>query len=336
MAVVVTAKAAPVVVTGATGYIGSALCERLRAMRRPLLGAVRRMAPALPEDMQPVGDLAEADDETLDELLHGAAAVVHLAGRAHVMRERERDPEAAYRAANVETTARLAHAAVRNGVGRFVLASSVKVGGESSRRGRPLRPEDPPLPADAYGRSKLGGERALLAATQGTATAPIVLRLPLVYGRHAKGNFARLVRAVVARRTLPLASIDNRRSLLYLGNLVDAIIAALDAPEPPAGVHYVADAEAVSTPHLVRAVAVAWNVHPRLVAMPVPLLRIAGLLTGRRAAVERLAGSLEVDTASFRAATGWSPRYSLDAALAEAARSRTAAAMRGASRKRSL
>jgi UDP-glucose 4-epimerase len=101
-------------------------------------------------------------------------------------------------------------------------------------------------------------------------------------------------------------------------------------------VHYVADAEAVSTPHLVRAVAVAWNVHPRLVAMPVPLLRIAGLLTGRRAAVERLAGSLEVDTSSFRAATGWSPRYSLDAALAEAARSRTASAMRGASRKRSL
>jgi UDP-glucose 4-epimerase len=311
-----------VVVTGATGFAGSALCERLRQLRRPLLGSVRRAVPGLPADLQPVGDLAAADDDTLDELCAGAAAVVHLAGRAHVMREREADPERVYHAANVEATVRLARAAVRCGVRRFILASTIKVNGETSPRGRPLRPDDPPRPADAYARSKLAAEQALLAAAEGSPMVPVILRLPLVYGRCAKGNFPRLVKAVVTRRTLPLASIDNRRSLLYVGNLVDAIIAVLDVPQAPPGVHFVADAEAVSTPDLVRAIAAAWKVPSKLVPLPVPLVRVAALLTGRRAAIDRLAASLEADTSSFRETTGWTPRYSLDAALIETARAR--------------
>jgi UDP-glucose 4-epimerase len=214
-------------------------------------------------------------------------------------------------------------------VQRFVLASTVKVGGEASRPGRPLRPDDPPRPQDAYARSKLAAERALADAALGSAMTPIVLRLPLVYGRNAVGNFARLAKAVTLGKALPLASIHNRRSLLYVGNLVDAIVAALDAPVPPAGVHYVADAEAVSTPDLVRAIATAAGVRPRLVALPVPLLRMAGLLARRGDAIDRLAGSLEVDTQGFRAATGWTPRYSLDAALAHAVRQGRPAAGRG-------
>ena len=325
-----------VVVTGATGFVGRVLCERLRALHRPLLGAVRRTLAGAPADLQPVGDLAHADDEALDELCAGAEAVVHLAGRAHVMRERNADPELAYHTANVEATARLARAAVRSGVRRFVLASSVKVNGEMSAPGRPFRPDDEPHPADAYAHSKLAAERALFDAARGSAMVPVVLRIPLVYGRHAKGNFPRLVRAVVRRRTLPLASIDNRRSLLYVDNLVDAIVSVLDVPQAPPGVHFVADAEAVSTPDLVRAIAVAWRVHPRLVALPVPLLRFAGMLAGRGAAMARLAGSLEVDTTSFREATGWSPRYSLDAALAREARLRSAPPAAGTTRSPSL
>jgi nucleoside-diphosphate-sugar epimerase len=310
-----------VVVTGATGFVGRAVCERLQAARRPLLGTVRKAVPGAPAYLQPVGDLAVADDDTLDDLLSGAAAVVHLAGRAHVM-TRGGDDERAYREANVAATARLARAAVRCGVARFVLASTVKVNGETSPRAGALRPDDPPRPADAYARSKLEAERALLAAVADSATVPVILRLPLVYGRFAKGNFARLVKAVITRRTLPLASIDNRRSLLYVGNLVEAVMTVVDAEPAPAGVHFVADAEAVSTPDLVRAIAAAWKVPPRLVAMPMPLLRLAGVLAGRRAALDRLTGTLVVDTTSLRAATGWTPRYSLDAALIETARAR--------------
>ena len=311
-----------VVVTGASGFIGAALVARLRAAGRPLLGTVREAKAGMPGDLRPVGDLARAPDELLDDLLGGACAVVHLAGRAHVMRETLDDAEAAYRLANVETTARLARASMRAGVRRFVLASSVKAAGEASRPGRPLAPGDPPHPEDAYGRSKLAAERELFGIASGTPMAAAALRLPLVYGRHARGNFARLVAAVRAGRWLPFASIDNRRSVLYLGNLLDALQALLDVPQMPSGVQYVADAESVATPDLVRAIASAWRVQPRLAAVPVPLLRAAGRLLGRGAAVARLAGSLEVDTTSFREGTGWTPHWSLDAALAEVAAGR--------------
>jgi nucleoside-diphosphate-sugar epimerase len=228
-------------------------------------------------------------------------------------------------------TARFARAAVRAGVRRFVLASSVKAAGESSPPGRPLAPGDAPHPEDAYGRSKLAAERALFESAAGTSMAAAALRLPLVYGRHARGNFARLVAAVRARKTLPFASIRNHRSLLYLGNLLDAVEAMLDVPQMPPGVHYVADAESVSTPDLVRAIATAWRIKPRLTATPVPLLRAAGFFVGRGAAVARIAGTLEVDTTSFREGTGWTPRWSLDAALAEVAAGRDPQGARGCS-----
>jgi UDP-glucose 4-epimerase len=314
-----------VVVTGAAGFVGAALAARFRSAGRPMLGAVRGVFAGMAPDLEPIGDLAFARDDALEDLVSGAFAVVHLAGRAHVMHESAGDAERAYHAANVETTARLARMAARAGAQRFVLASSVKAGAESSRPGRPLSPGDVPRPEDAYGRSKLAAEQALFETAAGTKMAAAALRLPLVYGRNARGNFAELVRAVRAGHRLPFASIANRRSLLYLGNLIDAFEATLDAPRMPEGVHYVADAQSVSTPDLVRAIARAWHVEPRLVAMPVPLLRMAGWALGRRAAVRRLSGTLEVDTTTFRDATGWMPRRSLDEALAEVASSDTPA-----------
>jgi UDP-glucose 4-epimerase len=281
-----------VVVTGAGGFIGHALCGALRTRGRPLIGTVRGVRSGMPPDLQPVGDLADADDALLDDLCGGADAVVHLAGRAHVLEDAARDPEAAYRRANVQMTTRLARAAARTGVRRFILASSVKVNGESTRRAQPFVAGDAPQPEDAYARSKLAAERALLDAARDTPMVPIVLRLPLVYGKDAPGNFPRLVDAVRRGRRLPLASIANRRSLLYVGNLVDAIIATLDVPQANAGVYFVADAESVSTPDLVRAIAAAWRVRPKLYAMPVSLLRLAGVLAGRRTTIDRLTRSL--------------------------------------------
>lgn len=305
-----------VVVTGASGFIGSALCAQLRTSGRGLIGTVRSVRASMPPDLQPVGDLAEADDAVLDELVGGADAIVHLAGRAHVFDERAPDAEAAYRRANVEMTSRLARAAARAGVRRFILASSVKVNGESSPPGRPFRPDDAPRPGDEYARSKLAAERTLFEVARDSQMAAVVLRLPLVYGREARGNFARLLEAVRRGRHLPFASIRNRRSLLYVGNLVDAITAVLDVPRAKPGVYFVADTESVSTPDLVRAIATAWRVRPQLYSVPVPLLRLAGWITARRTTIDRLTRSLEVDTATFRETTGWIARWSLDAALA--------------------
>jgi UDP-glucose 4-epimerase len=307
-----------VVVTGAGGFVGTALCAHFRERGRPFIGIVRRMRDDLPRDFEPVGDMTQLTDALLEDIVGDAHAVVHLAGRAHVMVEADRNPGRAYSLANEDLTARLAAIAARSGVRRFILASTVKVNGESTPPGRPFRPDDPPNPQDAYARSKLAAEQALFAAASGSTMTAIALRLPLVYGRNAKGNFSQLVQAVAAGRRLPFASIRNRRNLLYAGNLVEAIDAAIATPAL-AGVHFVADTEAVATPDLVRAIAFAWRVKPQLVAMPVPLLRLCGLAAGRSTVVARLTDSLEVDTASFRAATRWAPRWPLDAALARIA-----------------
>lgn len=314
-----------IVVTGASGFIGTALCTHFRARGLSFIGTVRQMQKGLASDLQPIGDLSQLDDAALEDVVGGADAVVHLAGRAHVMVEAERNPARIYTEANVDLTARLAKIAARADVRRFILASSVKVNGERSRPGRPFRPDDAPNPQDAYARSKLAAEQALFDAAKESAMAAIALRLPLVYGRNAKGNFARLVQAVVSGRRLPLASVRNRRSLLYVGNLVEAVEAAIAAPALASGIHFVADAEVVSTPDLVRAMAVAWKVKPRLFAVPVPMLRVAGLAAGRSVVVARLTESLEVDTSSFREATRWSPRWSLDAALSRTASQHRAA-----------
>ena len=303
-------RAEPIAVTGANGFIGRAFCVHASAGGR----AIRRFVRA--HDAEPNGavaiDLARASVDDLAHRLEAVSTVIHLAGRAHVMRETASDAEAAYRVANVDATERLARAAIAAGVRRFVFASSVKVNGERTKPGRPFRPDDPSSPQDAYARSKLAAEVALHDIARGTPMESVVLRLPLVHGPGARGNFRRLVDAVRARRMLPLGAIDNRRSLLGLANLVDALDAAVDAPALH-GVHFVADAESVSTPGLVRAIARALDVEPRIVRVPVPLLQLAGFVTGRSDAVARLVNSLEADASSLVAATRWRPRaFALD------------------------
>lgn len=332
-----------IVVTGAGGFIGSAWCAHARAAGRQVHPWVRTHGEASMLAPSIAFDLESAAHDELVAALAGAYAVVHLAGRAHRPGDRARrvaaggpSPDAEMRGANVEATARLARAAVDAGVTRLVFASSIKVHGEATSPGRPFRPDDAPAPQDAYARSKADAETALLTAAAGTSMQPVILRLPMVYGRGAKGNFRRLVDAVARGAWLPLASIDNRRSLLSLANLMAALDAALDIPAGAARgtddrerradaaparmpqVHLVADADAVSTPQLVRAIAAALDVRPRLHQCPGALLRLAGAITGRSAAIARLTGSLEADTTSFTAWTGWRPRpFALDRAMVE-------------------
>ena len=311
-------EAGLVVVTGADGFIGRALVAHFAGAGRPFRAVVRQHpgAPGPGPGSCAVSDLATMPDAELDRLVTGASAIVHLAGRAHVLNEAAGDSSAAYASANVVATARFARAAVRAGVQRFVFASTVKVNGEASAPGRSFRPGDPPNPCDEYARSKQVAEQELAAICNGTAMAPIVLRLPLVYGPGVKGNFAALLDEVARGRRLPLGAIRNRRSVLYVGNLVEAIDAALDVPAPPSGTHFVADANSIAVPDLVTALGNALGVPARLIGVPVWLLELGGRLSGRRALVQRLVGTLEVDASSFMTATGWRPRRPLDEGLA--------------------
>ena len=266
-----------------------------------------------------VGDLATATPATLAAALEGASAVVHLAGRAHGVGESDAKATVAHASANADATARLAAAAVDAGALRFVFASTVKVYGEATPPGHPWRADDPLAPQDAYARSKVEAERLLAAACAGAAMTPVVLRLPLVYGPGVRANFLALLDAVARRAPLPLRSIANRRDLCYVGNVAYAIAALLDCAPPPAGAWLVSDGEAVSTPDLVRRIAAALGVAPRLLPCPVTLLAVAGRLTGRGAQIQRLVRSLEVDASPLTRLIGPLP-YTLDQGLAETVR----------------
>jgi len=308
------------VVSGAAGFVGRSLCAHFAATGRPcramLRTPARERSPRGP--WVAVGDLATAPDDRLATAIEGAVAIVHLAGRAHVLRETAPDAAAAFHAANALATQRLAVAAARAGVERFVLASTIKVHGEVSTSGQSLHADDAYAPQDDYARSKVDAERALAQACAGTSMAPVILRLPLVYGPGVKGNFLALLDAVARRAPLPLGSIDNRRDLLYVGNLVAAIAALLDLPAPPRGAWLVADGEPVSTPDLVRRLAAALGVSPRLLPVPVPLLAAAAWLAGRRPQLRRVATSLAVDASPLAGMIGPSP-YTLDQGLAATA-----------------
>ena len=300
--------------TGASGFIGQALCAAAAAGHR-VRRAVRRAEGDDPATVT-VGELAP--DTDWRRALEGVQCVVHLAARTHVLSETARDPLAEYRRVNVEGTLRLAEQAAQAGVRRLVFMSSVKVNGESTQR--PFTERDDPRPEDGYGFSKRDAERALGRVSGTTGMEVVILRPPLVYGPGVKGNFLRLLDVVARRVPLPLASIRNRRSLIYVGNLVDAVLAAIASPRAAGGTYLLSDGEDVSTPELVREMARALGVAPRLLPCPSSWLKLAGAVTGRRAAVARLTGSLQVDSTAAHRDLEWRPRYTLAQGLAATAR----------------
>lgn len=307
---------ARVLVTGAGGFIGAHLCP---ALAQAGFEVVR--APA-------------HDDEAARAAapLDGVEAVVHLAALVH--RPRGAAGEADYRRANVDATARLAERAVAAGVRRFVFMSTVKVHGERSPlggdgRARPFTEADAPAPADAYARSKWAAEQRLHAIAAGTPLAVTVLRPPLVYGPGVRANFLALLRAVDRGLPLPFGALRNRRSLLYVGNLVDAVRHCLQHAGAADRTFLVADGEDLSTPALVRALAKALGRPARLVPVPEAWLRAAGTLIGRRAALDRLCGSLHVCADAIGARLHWQAPFSVAEGLAATAAWYRGAGLRG-------
>jgi nucleoside-diphosphate-sugar epimerase len=309
--------AGKVLVTGADGFIGRALCARFAETGVRYVAAVRALSAEGPVRANRValGDFAAAD---WHEVLGGVEAVVHLAGRAHVT-GRDAEAPTPFIVANIHVTRRLADAAARAGVRRFVFASTVKVYGDTTAPGHPFRAGDPPSPRDVYAHSKAEAENVLRELAAARRMEAVVLRLPLTYGPGVKGNFRTLLESVAAGRRLPLGGIANRRSLLYLGNAVSAIEAALSAPGLSGDALPIADAESVSTPELIARLARALGLEARLFALPAPFLRGAATMIGRSGYALRLLDSLEVDALRFRGLTGWTPPYSLDQGLAATA-----------------
>ncbi len=299
-----------VLVTGANGFVGRALCSQLMADGHAVIPAVRR-GSGLPDEVV-IGDMSSSTDWC--NVLAGCDAVVHLAARAHVMSDTVKSPLALYRATNTEATLNLARQAADAGVKRFVFISTIKVNGEG--RDAAYLETDTPAPADAYAISKWEAEQGLHRIAQETGLEVVILRPPLVYGPGVKANFLRLMRMVGRGWPLPLGAIRNRRSLLYLGNFVDAIWLCVEHPAAAGQTFLLDDGEAVSTPELIRALARTMGRPVWLLAVPVGVLKLAGALLGKRAAVARLTGSLFVDDSAIRSRLGWTPPYSMEAGLA--------------------
>ena len=299
-----------VLVTGATGFVGKALCGELVAHGHAVVPAVRRASGLADETV--VGDIDDATDWMA--ALRDCDAVVHLAARVHVMDDTAHDPLALYRVTNTAATLNLARQAVQAGVKRFVYISSIKVNGEG--RDAAYRETDAPAPGDAYAISKWEAEQGLQRIARETGLEVVILRPPLVYGPGVKANFLRLMRTVERGWPLPLGAIRNRRSLLYLGNFVDAIRVCVEHPAAAGQTFLVDDGSPVSTPELIRAVAHAMGRPARLLAVPVGVLAFVGALLGKRAAVARLTGSLWVDGSLIRSRLGWTPPFTLRQGLA--------------------
>lgn len=303
-------------VTGATGFVGRVLIDRLSRDTRFLPRAASRRDdsrwPGTVDRVQ-LGDLGP--DTDWRAAVEGISAVVHLAARVHVMQESLADSTEAFRRVNVEGTLSLARQAAQAGVKRLVFVSSIKVNGEATLPDRAFKPTDKPDPRDPYAASKWEAEEGLRQLAQNTGLELVIVRPPLVYGPGVRANFRHLINLVSKGVPLPLGRVDNKRSLVAVDNLVDLLIRCIDHPRASGEIFLVSDGEDLSTPELIRRLAVVLGHPARLIAVPPALLRLAGRLTGRAAEVERLIGSLQVDISHTRAALDWRPPVAVDEAL---------------------
>ena len=304
-------------VTGANGFIGRALVAELLAKDICVRGAVRYAMP-LPSGIEcaVVGEVGVGTD--WHEALMDATSVVHLAARAHVLRDTITDPLATFRAINTEGTLNLARQAAEAGVCRFVFVSTIKVNGEG--RDAPYAEFDLPSPQNPYAISKWEAEQVLTQIATETGLEVVTLRCPLVYGPGVKGNFLRLLQAVDRGIPLPLALARNCRSLIYLDNLTDAIATCLTHPAAAGKTYLVSDGEDVSTAELIARIAQALGKPSRLWPCPLGLIELAGRVTRKSDEITRLLGSLCIDSSKIRSELDWTPPYTLEQGLAETAR----------------
>lgn len=309
-----------ILVTGATGFVGSSLCSRLLTEGFSVHGALLTSeSPSLLESsIVPVVIEPLGPNTSWHHVLPDIQTIIHLAARVHIMNDSSADPLAEFRKVNVEGTARLAREAAKAGVKRFIFTSTIKVNGEESTE--PYTTDSLAAPSDPYGISKWEAEQALRKIEAETGLEVVIVRPTLVYGPGVKANFLNMIKIIKNGIPLPFSSITNKRSLIYVGNLVDVLTICTVHPTAAGKTYLVSDGEDVSTPELIGRTAAALGVPARLFPVPVSLMRLAGKLTGKSGAVNRLTGSLTVDSSKIRRELGWMPPFTMGEGLAETAR----------------
>ncbi len=316
-----------VLVTGANGFLGRAVIKQLIKREHAVRCAVRSASANCYNDTVDVITIGDVNLKTnWDKALQGVDSIIHLVARTHVTHKEGADPLPLYRRVNVDGTRSLAQQAVAAGVRRLVFVSSIKVNGERTSY-KPYTELDEPAPEDAYGITKNEAENILINTLYGTDTEYVIVRPPLLYGVGVKANMHSLLRAVLKGLPLPLASVLNKRSLLGVNNLADFLLCCLDHPNAAQKKFLIADDESVSTPELVCLLANAAGVPSRLLPCPISVLRLFGKITGRASMIDKLVGSLQVDSSFARRELEWQQPFSMREGLQQMVDSVTQAKM---------
>lgn len=305
-----------IVLTGATGFVGGAILNRLQREQKYPVTAVVRGGSALQLSAVPVIRINTFDGDTQwQNHLESADVIIHSAARVHVMNDVESDPLAAFRKINVEGTLNLARHAAASGVRRFIFISSIKVNGEGTKPGTAYTADDVPAPADPYGISKMEAEQGLRQLAAQTGMEVVIIRPVLVYGPGVKANFLNMMRWLSKGIPLPFGAIHNRRSLVALDNLVDLVVTCISHPAAANQTFLVSDGDDLSTTALLSKMANALQRPARLIPVPSWMLETGATLLGKKALSQRLCGSLQVDISKTRTLLGWTPPISVDQAL---------------------
>ncbi|WP_263770080.1 UDP-glucose 4-epimerase family protein [Propionivibrio soli] len=304
-----------ILVTGAAGFVGKAVCASLSSSRQVRACVRRGGATDIPDGVDVSQKLLLPDEEWRDALV-GVKTVIHCAARVHVMKDKSTDPLMEFRRVNVEGTLRLANQAASLGVDRFVFVSSIKVNGEETQAGQSFSAEHSPAPVDPYGLSKMEAEQGLRAIASKSGMEIVIVRPPLVYGPGVKANFRSIMRWLSRGWPLPLGAItDNRRSFVGMANLVDLLVTCIDHPAAANRTFLVSDGEDLSTAALLQRIGMALGMPAKLIPFPPGLLKWGGAFLGRPGVASRLCGSLQVDISFTKKVLGWSPPVSVDQEL---------------------
>lgn len=299
-------------ITGATGFVGSALTKRVSSLYDTITLA-RIKSNILPENIQQVvsNNIFEADFPNDVEI------IIHLAGRAHILNEQTTDPLAEFRKVNVEGTLQLVRQALDKKVKRFIFMSSIGVNGSVTLQ-QPFTEDALPQPHANYAVSKLEAEQELKKLFAGSDTELVVIRPPLVYAAHAPGNFARLLKLVASNLPLPFADTNNKRSFVALENLVDFIQTCIEHPNAANQTFLVADQTPISTRELVQYLKQGMGKPARFIYIPQPLMKLGAACIGKSKLYEQLFESLEVDTIKAQKLLGWTAPLSTQQAMLQA------------------
>lgn len=315
-----------IAVTGASGFIGQALCKvlpskgyKVRAISRKIDSVIQGDSAFL--EFTKGGDIGAQTDWS--NVLTGVECVVHCAARVHIVKEYSHDSLSKYREINTYGTLHLARESLRFGVKRFIFLSSVKVNGEFSHPGRPFQPEVDFAPEDPYALSKFEAEQGLLKLARNSDMEIIIVRVPLVYGPGVKANFASLIKWVKIGLPLPFLGLRNKRSLIAIENLVDFICLCINrrrSIKAKNQIFMISDGDDVSTADLILKVAASYKKSQILFKIPLNLLRFIASITGRTRYIDSLFGSLQVDIRKTQNLLGWSPIVTMDEQLLKMAK----------------